>query len=69
MVESCGDDTLRPGSLGSQLIHLLAGVQTVFTHSHPVIGGCRDHDAQPAEAADEKAAQLKTRVRHGAHCA
>ena len=69
MVESRGDDTLRPGSLGSQLIHLLAGVQTVFTRVHPVIGGCRDHDAQPAEAADEKTAQLKTRVRHDANCA
>lgn len=69
MVESCGDDTVRPGSLGSQLIHLFAGVQTVFAHSHPVIGGRRDHDAQPAEAADEKAAQLKTSVHHGANCA
>lgn len=69
MVESCGDDTLRPGSLGSQFIHLFAGVQTVFAHNHPVIGGCRDHDAQPAEAADEEAAKLKTRVRHGANCA
>lgn len=69
VVESCGNDTVRPGSLGFQLIHLFAGVQTVFTHIHPVIGGCRDHDAQPAEAADETAAQLETRVRHGANFA
>lgn len=43
VVESRGDDTVRPRSPGFQLIHLLAGVQTVFTHNHPVVGGCRDH--------------------------
>lgn len=66
MVDPRGDDTVRPGSLGLQLIHLLAGVQPVFTHVHPVVGGRRDQDAQPAQAADEEAAQLETRVGHGA---
>lgn len=64
MVESRGDDTVRPRALGPELIHLLAGVQTVFAHVHPVVGGCGDDDAEPAEAADEKAAQLQTRVPH-----
>lgn len=66
VVESRGDDAFRPRSLGTQLIHLFTGVQAVFAHVHPVIGGCRDHNAQPAEKADEKPAQLKTRVRHSA---
>lgn len=66
MVQSCGDDALRPGALGPQLVHLLAGVESVFTHDHPVVGGCRDDDAQPAEAAEEEAAHLETRIGHGA---
>lgn len=65
VVESCRNDTVCPGSPAFQLVHLLAGVQTVFTHRHPVVGGRRDHDAQPAEGAEEKAAQLETRVGHG----
>lgn len=60
VVESRGEDALRPGSFTTQLIHLLAGVQPVFAHCHPVVGGCRDHDAHPAQAADEEAAQLET---------
>lgn len=66
MVESSGDDALCPGSFRLQLVHLLAGVQAVFTHVHPVIGGGRDHDTNPAKAADQEAPQLQTRVRHGA---
>lgn len=66
MVDSRGHDALRPGSLDSQLIHLFAGVQAVFAQVHPVIGGDRDDDAQPAEEADEEPAQLEARVGHGA---
>lgn len=69
VVSSRGDDALRPGPLDPQLIRLHAGVRAVFTRDRPVVGGRRDHDAQPAEAADEEAAQQKTRVGHGAHCA
>lgn len=64
VVERCRDDTLCPGSLRDQLVHLLAGVQTVFAHRHPVICGCGDHDADPAKGAEEKSTQLDTRVRH-----
>ena len=66
VVDSRGHDALGPGSLDSQLIHLFAGVQAVFAQVHPVIGGHRDDDAQPAEEADEEAAQLEARVGHGA---
>lgn len=66
MVESSGDDALRPGSLRLQLVHPLAGIQAVLAHVHPFIGGGRDHDTDPAEAADEEPAELQTRVRHGA---
>lgn len=66
MVESSGDDALRPGSLCLQLVHPLAGIQAVLAHVHPFIGGGRDHDTYPAEAADEEPAELQTRVRHGA---
>lgn len=67
MVPSRGDDALRPGPLGSQLIQPLAGGQAVLADGHPVVRGRGDQDAQPANKADEKAAQLETRVCHGAH--
>lgn len=66
VVEPSGDDALLPGSPRFQLVHLFAGVQAVFAHVHPVVGGGRDHDSQPAEAADQEPAKLQTRVRHGA---
>jgi len=64
VVESRGDDAFGPGSFGFQLVHLLARVQAVFAHDHPVVGGDGDDDAQPADAADDEAAQLETRVCH-----
>lgn len=66
MVDSSGDDAVSPGSLRLQLVHPLAGIQAVLAHVHPVIGGGRDHDPHPAEAADQEPAQLQTRIRHGA---
>lgn len=66
VVEARGDDALLPGSPRLQLVHLFAGVQAVFAHVHPVVGGGRDHDSQPAEAADQEPAQLQTGVGHGA---
>lgn len=65
MVECCGDDTLLPGSLGLQLIQLLTGGHAVLTHRHPVIRGRGNHNPEPAQAAQEKAAQLEARVCHG----
>ena len=58
--KSSRDYTLSPGSLASQLIHLLAGVQTVFTHHHPLVGGYGNNDAHPAQAAQQEAAHLET---------
>lgn len=69
VVPSRGDDALRPGPLGSQLVQPLAGGQAVLADGHPVVRGRGDQDAQPANKADEKAAQLETRVCHGAHSA
>lgn len=66
MVEAGGDDALLPGSPRLQLVHLFAGVQAILAHVHPVVGGGRDHDCQPAEAADQEPAQLQTGVGHGA---
>lgn len=66
VVEPRGDDAVLPGSPRLQLVHLFAGVQAVFAHVHPVVGGGRDQDSQPAEAADQEPAQLQTRVRHSA---
>lgn len=64
VVERSRDDTLCPGSLGDQFVHLLAGVQTVFAHHHPIVRGRGDHDADPAKGAEEKSTQLDTRVSH-----
>lgn len=64
MVESRGDDAVRPGALGFQLVHLLAGIQAVLTHVDPVVGAGGQQDGEPADAADQEAAHLETRVGH-----
>lgn len=66
VVQSCGDDAVCPRPLGAQLVHLLTGVEPVLAVDHPVVGGCGDHNAQPAQDTQEKTAQLEAGVRHDA---
>lgn len=64
MVATRGDEALGPGAPGHQLVQPLAGGQAELADRHPVVRGRGDHDAQPADEADEEAAQLETRVCH-----
>lgn len=64
VVKSRGDNAVCPRAPDAQLVHLLAGVQTVFTHDHPVVRSCGNHYTQPAQTTEEEAGELKTGVGH-----
>lgn len=66
VIERRGDDTLRPQSLGDQLVQAHAGGQRVVAGADPVAGGGGDDEPDPARTARPAADDLSTHERHEA---
>ncbi|KAJ1087561.1 hypothetical protein NDU88_000728 [Pleurodeles waltl] len=58
VVQSNGDDAVRPQPPGAHLVQLPAGGDTVAAGQDPVVGGCGDHHPDPTDEAGDEGAKL-----------